>query len=39
MTTGHVGNRHPRLGRFLHNHQLLVGRMPPTMPDAGGIST
>ena len=35
MTTGHIGNRHPGLGRFLQNRQLLVHREPTTTLDAG----
>lgn len=35
MTTSYLGNRHPRLGRFLQNRQLLVHREPTSTLDPG----
>jgi len=35
MTAGYVGNRHPGLGCFGQNRQLLVQRVPPATLDAG----
>ena len=35
MTAGYVGNRHPRLGCFGQNRQLLVQRVTPATLDAG----
>jgi hypothetical protein len=33
MTAGYIGNRHPRLGRFLQNRHLLIRRIPTTALD------
>ena len=35
MTAGHIGNRHPGLGCFGQNGQLLIQRIPPAALDAG----
>ena len=35
MTTGHIGNRHSGLGRFLDKGHLLVRRVPSAALDPG----